>query len=387
MVMLPVRLRSGAFAAAVLIPAVALSGCARRAAGPRPGVTIVVQGEEAAVSGAKRGLEAADLDVDLWVEDPPNDPPSAPKPPDTEPALARARTSYVAAEFEGCVAAVASDELVDAALDAGDRVTAARTLLWRVACHTGAGELERARASALAFAVLDLDVPPDIEAVTPEVEAILGDAIARTREVARAPLRIASNTSRATVSVDGRGTSCTTPCTVDLAVGDHRIAVAADGWVTTRRRVRVARAGSSVDVVLPVAGPELAATQWTVRFSDGVDVDSASSVRLLARAKRARRLVLLSTDGDTSTRIRGVLAIDEKITARAERSGAAKSTDANARAVVRDLLVAGKVVEKSKPIYKRPVFWIAIVLSAAAAATLTGLLVRPPDERTRVTIE
>lgn len=377
--------------AVVLLPSTAglgLSGCAaRRVDGPRPGVTVIVHGDEPARLAARRGLATTDLEVEVRLAEPPNAPPVATVRPDLEPAIASARGHYIAGEFDQCAAAVASDELVEAALVERDRVLAARTLLWRVACHTGAGDLERARASANTFAVLDLEVPVDIEAVTPEVEAILGEALTVSRATKRVPLRIASNTTRAQVAIDGRAPSCTTPCTIDLPIGDHALALSADGWQTTRRRVRVAANDSAVDVVLAAASPELAATQWTVRFGDGVDVDSANSVRLLSRAARARRLVLLSADGDGSTRVRGVLAIDERITARAERSGPAKATGESAAAVLHDLMIAGKLVEKAKPIYKRPVFWIAIVLSAAGAATLTGLLVRQPPSRTRVTIQ
>ena len=100
--------------------------------------------------------------------------------------------------------------------------------------------------------------------------------------------------------------------------------------------------------------------------------------------------MLLTAEGDPAVRIRGVMAIDERIAARAERTPSAKaktkarSKADTATAVVRELLVAGKVVAAPRPIYKRPIFWIAIILSAAGAATLTGLLVREPDHRTVV---
>jgi hypothetical protein len=105
-------------------------------------------------------------------------------------------------------------------------------------------------------------------------------------------------------------------------------------------------------------------------------------VRLLARAVRARRIVLLSTEGaGATTRLGGVLAVDGAIAARAER--AAASPDDPARDVaplLRDLLVSGRLLEPAAPLAKRPTFWIALGAAAAlaAGATALGVLYHPP---------
>lgn len=363
-----------------------LVGCAakRKREGPPPGVTVILHGDQATRVAVRRELDRAELPVELRFVDPPNRTIAAPASPAIEPAIASARAHWVAADFDACVTELADEAVIDAALEVGERTTAARVLLWRIACHTGAGADELARAQAMTMATWDLPVPEDVGAMTPEVEATVGAAMTAVHEGPRATLEVRSNASDVPVRVDGKTSSCRTPCKIDLPPGDHHVALAGDGWVSTSRHVRLDAKGTAVEVVLAAAGPELASAQWTWRYGNASTIDASGSMSLLARATRARRLVLLGSEGGAHGRVRGVLATDGKIEARAERTGPSKKKTPPATAVMRELLIEGKVVAAPRPIYKRPVFWIAIILSAAAAATLTGLLTREPDHRTVV---
>jgi hypothetical protein len=82
-------------------------------------------------------------------------------------------------------------------------------------------------------------------------------------------------------------------------------------------------------------------------------------------------------------RVRGALMIDGRLAARAERSGDDSPFDAS-RAVLRDLLIKGDVMQVSTPLYKRPLFWIALGASAAIAAGVTAYFVAEPDVQTSI---
>jgi hypothetical protein len=131
--------------------------------------------------------------------------------------------------------------------------------------------------------------------------------------------------------------------------------------------------------VLERAPPEIAATQWTVTFGASPLLYSDASLRLLGQAIAARRLVLLSVEGNgTRSRLRSSLAVDGQVAANVERTCAATEVERDVPKLVRDLLVSAKILEKERPVYKRAGFWVAISLVAAAvAATAIGIAYRP----------
>src|SRR5207249_3731017 len=107
------------------------------------------------------------------------------------------------------------------------------------------------------------------------------------------------------------------------------------------------------------------------------EIDSAPSVRLVSKALRAPRLLLLVAEREAAgTRLRGTAAIDGDVAARAERVS-------DPAGLVRDLLVRSRVVEEPAPLYRRPLFWIAVGVAAAGAATGT-LIAATPHVRTAV---
>jgi len=325
--------------------------------------------------------------------------PSAPRSPETTAAveldLVAARKAYINADFSPCIAHVGDEARLVDLLSTGKRLLAERLLFWRIACRVGASKSAEARADADAFAAFDLEAPPDVASAVPEVEALIAAAGQRAADRPRVPIAITAEADpgasfrfapRAVVSIDGRTTVCTAPCTLDVLPGDHVIRVEADGFTPEIRRVRAQVPGSEIAVRLGPAPPEVAAVQWTARYAGGPSVDSAASVGLLAVATRSRRLALVAAEpSPKGTRLFGVLAIDGGVASRAERSGAADSDLADtAPALLRDLLLRGELLPSEPPLYKKPLFWIAIGLAAAAATAVTILLVYTPPKQVEV---
>jgi hypothetical protein len=312
-------------------------------------------------------------------------PAAAPQPaPDAEIdlRLAAARKQYVDANFAPCIATLSAEALVPDLLGRGRRLEAARVLLWRAACRVGLGKLTEARGDGATLVALGLDVPPDVAAVSPEVEHVFTEAGRAAEARARAPLKIAAQAgARARVAVDGRADACVAPCTIDLLPGDHVLRMDADGFAPD---VKVARVpGPDVAFTLAPAPPQLAAHQWSLRYARGPALDSAPSVGLLATATRSRSLALLTVEAGRQKLLRGVLALDGEVAARSERP-IADSPDDEAPALVRDLLVRGRLLEPAPPIWQKPLFWVVVGSATIAAAGVTALILYQPPVQTTV---
>jgi hypothetical protein len=222
--------------------------------------------------------------------------------------------------------------------------------------------------------------------VAPEVDALVAKAARDADAEKRAPLTVGADVDRAQVAIDGRAPSCATPCVVELLPGRHIVGVEADAVAPESRVVHLDAAGAKVDVKTTPAPPELAERQWVTRYAaQPAALDSAASMRLLARANRARRFALVEVDGAPTARLRGVLSVDEGIAARAERSGPLASIGAETHGLLRDLLVKARVVEPAARLYTRPLFWLTVAVVGAGAAIGTYFLVRPTPTRTVVT--
>ena len=349
-------------------------------------LSVLVHGDATVGARLRQHLEAEGrLPMNVLLRELPNAV-AAPAPRgEVAERLAEARRRYIDADFPGCLERVAGDALINDLLAEGRRALAARLLFWRVACHVARGASTVAATDARHFAVLGLDVPPDVEAATPEVERALGGALVAVREGPQATLHVTSARRGASVWIDGRGSACVTPCAVDLAVGAHVVAVGGEGLSPVARPVRVAAGGSTASFEPLLAPPELAATQWTERYAATALIDSTPSVRLLSLAVRTRRLALLVVERQTrAVRLRGVLVVDGEVAARAERVGAAGRDVADeAAGVIRDLLVDAKILEPSPALVERPLFWVAVAGVAGLAAGVTAALLTRPT-RTRV---
>jgi len=352
----------------------------------RPPLTVVLAAD---VPDAPRVRDALRAELgkgfDLRFGELPADADDPPPDPEAELRLLAARKEYVEASFAPCVARLAAATLVPDLLARGRRLEAARVLLWRAACRVGAGKLGEARADAAALAAFGLEVPPDAAAVSPEVELLFTQAEAAADKTPRAPLAIeAPGIARARVAVDGRAEVCIAPCTVDVRHGDHLVRVEADGHAPDARLIRVPSATASFTLV--PAPPELAARQWATRYGRGPAIDSAPSVGLLATATRSRSLAVFTVESGKGRRLRGVLALDGEVAARSERSidAAPNAAADEAPALLRDLLVRGKLLEPAPSLWQRPVFWVVVAGATVVAAGVTALILYQPPVQTGV---
>jgi hypothetical protein len=332
---------------------------------PRPSVTVVVRGAADKVSPEQ--LQSLGLPLDFKLTALPNAVAAQNVPANSiGDAIAQARKSYVNADFAKCLKQVDSDEVLTASLVDGDRNAASRLLLWRVACNVGAAKPEPARRAAWEMATYGLELPADVSAVSPEVEAVIAQAFREATAGKTVPITVTAGAETGEVRIDGRRTGCNTPCNMDVLEGNHVVRVDADGSLPSHRLVRVEKPRADVALELSPAPPEVAATQWTARYGQSPDADSAHAMKLLGTALRTSRLLLISLDDGQQAQLKGLLAVDGQVVARSERS--------ELGGLMQDLLVRGQLLEPSAPIWKRPVFWIAIVVAAGAAAATTGIL-------------
>jgi hypothetical protein len=234
------------------------------------------------------------------------------------------------------------------------------------------------------FAALELEVPPDAGAASPEVEAVLARAMKDAAAGPTSALHVSSKGAALAVSVDGKPTPCVTPCTLLTRRGRHYLHAEADGVVTEDRAVAALEPRIEATFAAVAAPPEVAASQWSLRYAASPFADSAASVRLLAQATRARNLMLVQVDRAAgTTHLRGVLAVGGDVKWRAERSRADASVEDDVGPLVKELLQEGKVVE-STALTKRPLFWICVGAAALLAAGTTYLILRPRPSRTEV---
>ncbi|MDX2010487.1 MAG: PEGA domain-containing protein [Myxococcaceae bacterium] len=334
-----------------------------------PSVAVVSPGAPALTV---RALETTGLPVVLTSPTLPPVGPSLAPAPDT--VVASARAAWVQADFQRCLLALADDGLVSRALEQRELTLAARTLVWRVACRLGARQETSARRDAEWLAALRLPLPPDVGAMTPEVETVLTAAARAIDGEPLVPLLVESPVAGAAVAFDGRPGACIVPCRMDLRRGVHVVEVSAEGYSPRTAVVSVAAPAVETSLALEVAEPALAIAQWAARRAAGDEVDSGRSARLLATALRAPRLLVLTT-GDGGL-VRGALAIDGVVQARGERE--------DVPSLVKDLLVRGKVFEPSVPLWKRWPFWVAVGAAVVATGVTTGVILANRPVTTRV---
>ena len=337
-----------------------------------PSVTVVSAG---APELAMKAAQTGELPVVLVTAAvPPPGPTSLPVPTER---LSQARTAWVSADFASCLKLLEDDGAVTAALEQEQRTTAARTLTWRVACKLSARQADGARRDAEWLASLQLPLPDDVGVMTPDVETLLTSVRRAVDAQPRAQLSVTSPVSAASVAIDGRPGACTVPCRMALAAGIHVVQVSGDGYSPMARTVSLPAAGLEVNVALTPADPTLASTQWHRRHAAGESFDGGKSMQLLSVALRSARLLMVEPSEDPSL-VRGALAIDGVVQARGERD--------DVQALVRDLLVRGKVFEPSVPVWKRWPFWVAIGAAVVATGVTTAVLLANRPISTRIVL-
>jgi hypothetical protein len=373
----------------LLLSVVSFASLARAEEPPR--IAVVIAGSEAARAELERGLAGqSDLPVELRVSAAPN----AASAPSDESALAKrlsdARTSYIAADFERCLAQLPGDAELTAVLGRRERTLAARALLWRTACESGRGATADAQRAAQTLALMGFELPPDVGSVSPEVERLLTDSLSALQRAPRVPLRVESRGEAAEVFVDGRPQGCLTPCTLEVAPGEHVIALSADGLTPLVTRTTVRRNAPALALSPELASPELARAQWSRRQAARKELDDGASLRLLSRAVPAQKLVLIQAETVQGERIalRGAYAIDGQVAARAGSEPVAlDDLSSEGSSLVEELLVRGNTLARPRPLWKNPWLWVAVGVGAAAAATATALLLQEPEQRTEIRIQ
>ena len=337
------------------------SSCAPKQGHPKS-VAVIVDGDRGAVGTiaphAVAGLELQPL--------PDPGPPPSPPPDASETIVAGARKAYGHGEWASCLSEIRRIDLVKL-LAAGQRALAARALTFEIACHYE-GSRDQAQASATRFANLGLDVPGDFLPV--DVEQLITTTIAAT-STKLTPIAVAGEAG-ARLAVDGRPAGCAVPCTIDLATGDHVLAVEADGFAPISRLVRVPDE-DRVSLAQPPASAELAAHQWRARLARGLPATDATGVALIARLAGQPNVVVVRAD----KRLHGTLIVDGVLRAHADRDRG------EVPALMRDLAYNGKILDAPR-VWQRPWFWIAISGAALAVAGTIVYVTYEPEIQTMV---
>jgi hypothetical protein len=352
-------------------------------------VSVVVLGPEPLPAELRAALAGTAHRPTLAILDAPNRAAQSGRGPIAQVAegLARARALYVDASFDACLTELPSHDARLALVTMGERELVARADVMRVACEFARGHVVEARLAAAAFAIQGLPLPAELGELSPECEHIVTSGLRAADASGRVRHTLRSAPNGASVSVDGRSRGCLTPCTLELAPGEHVAAFEAPGRRPRSLYFTAGDALSETTAALEAAGPDLAAEQWTKLHRGGADLDRDGSVALLGTALATRDLVLLVAElrGDDSLSVRGSFARDGVVRARLAASSLARPVRQSALAGLIDgLLMEGNLLPKPRPIYKSPWLWGSVLVVAAASATTAFLLARPRPVRTEV---
>jgi hypothetical protein len=342
------------FAPAAALAAQLVVACAPIPNHPIP-VAILVGGDRAAI-----GPLAPDAVPGLALREVAIAPPEPPKPLAAIADVARARSAYANGDFDTCRTALAGVDIADV-LAAGDRTLAARALTYATACALRAPDAAAAAALADRFASLGLDIPDS--AVTPDVETLLADAIARAGAKPRTHLAVAGEIG-ARLAVDGRAAGCALPCTIDVAAGEHVIAAELDGFSPIAHAVRTPDVATARLAQQP-APAALAAQQWHARIAHAFPADDATGAMLIGRFAGDARIAYLAAEPSAATTLAGTIVVDGAL------RGTAHGDRGRGADLVRELAYTGGILERPK-LWQHPTFWIAVT---AATLVIAGVAI------------
>jgi hypothetical protein len=340
----------------VIAALAALAGCAATPLHPIP-VAVLVDGDLPAASPlpktAVAGLELRPIALPA---------PAAAVADDDAAIITRARKAYGQGDLDACRADLARVD-VTKLLAAGDRGLASRALTFTAACASSALAKTEAATAADRFASFGLELPDSV--VSPDVEQLIGNAIARAGAAKRHPLAVTGEIG-ARLSIDGRPAGCALPCTIDLGPGDHVVAVDADGFQPAVRTLRIPDV-ATIAVAQQPASPELAARQWRARLGHGFPGADLVGAALIGRFAGERRVAFVHAGASLT----GALVVDGKSLASAERDRG------DPAGLVRELAYDGKILHRPA-VWQRPWFWIAV---SGAAVVLAGGIVAVTYQR------
>lgn len=324
-------------------------------------VAILVEADPAGVGElAPRAVDGLELRM---VELPP--PPPAPTDVNA-PMITRARAGYARGDFDACRSELAKVDVVQL-LVAENRALASRAITLEAACAWGALAKADARTAAARIASFGLELP--VSAVAPDVEQLIGTAVAAAGKEPRHQLAVQGETG-ARLAIDGRPAGCTLPCTLDVSGGEHVLAVDADGFMPASRLVRTPET-TQVTIAQQPASAQLAAQQWRARIGRGLPGTDTVGVSLVAKLAGEQRVAVLRG----GTRLEGAIIVDGALRAQALRDRG------QGPALVRELAYDGGVLQRPA-VWQRPWFWIAV---SGAAVVIAGTIVwatYEPETRT-----
>ncbi|MBL8683487.1 MAG: hypothetical protein JNK05_30235 [Myxococcales bacterium] len=360
-----------------------VAGCAQRPPSAPVSVAVYVSGDEALAARWPRTLTAR-LAPTIALRRAELAAPSASTTPATAAAIAaiaRAAPLFASAEFAQCSHAFDAVS-VDDVLAEGRRDLAARALLWSVACALADERPEDARRFADRLASLELEVPSVV--TRPDVESLVSDALARAASRPRVSVSIRS-VDGAALAIDGRAAACRAPCRVDLISGVHVVVARAERFEPRTQSVTVTDRPASLVIDLAPASASRASEQWAARGREGAPQDSSASMALLSIAASAPRVALVRSEREPrSTRLHAALVVDGTVASRAELRPAGAASDDDGAALLRELLIRGRVLEPARPVYLSPWFWIGIGAAAATGVGVTAWVFSRPIETTIV---
>jgi len=340
------------------------AGCAAKPQHTIP-IALLVDGDRASLgalsANAVSGLELHEIEL-------PKPRPAAPDP--SNAAIAQARSHYATGDFDACRAVLANVDHVRL-LAARERGLVARALVLDTACAWGGLDKSAAHASAAQLASFSLAMPE--LAVSPDVERVIGQAVATAGKAPRSPLFVRGVVG-ARLLIDGVEAGCTLPCTIDVTPGDHVIAVEADGYEPTAQRLRAPDA-HDVTIKQQPANPDLAARQWRARVGRGQPSTDAIGAALVGKLAKQRRVAYLHGD----QRLTGALVVDGKLVATANRP------PHEGDALVRELAYDGGILHRPA-LWEKPWFWIGATAATIVIAGAVVWLVYEPDKHTRVVV-
>lgn len=341
-----------------------LAACAPKQQNTIP-VAILVDGDRGRVGAiAKTSVSGLDLhSLEL-----PAPAPLAPEPSGT--AVAHARSLYASGDFDACRDVLAKIDVAHL-LAIRERELAARVLTLATACAWGALDKSAAMTTAARIASYGLELT-DL-AVSPDVERVIGDAVATSGKAPRSALGVTGEVG-ARLGVDGREAGCALPCTIDLAPGDHVIAVDADGFQPAVQTVRTPDTKNLAMRQQP-ASAELAARQWRARIGRGQPAADIVGAALIGKLAKDSRVAYIRGD----KQLTGALVVDGKLVA------SARGEPGAGPALVRELAYDGRLLHRPS-IWQRPWFWIATTAAVAVAAGAVVAVTYEPDKHTRLVV-
>jgi hypothetical protein len=328
-------------------------------------VGVLIEGDRTAVGA----LEPRAIDgLELYSVELPD--PAPVTVDDSAQLITRARAAYAAGDFDACRGELVKVDVMHL-LVAANRSLASRAITLEAACAWGALARSEAKAAATRLASLGLELPETV--VAPDVEQLIGTAIAQVGKAVRHPLAIRGEVG-ARLSIDGRPAGCTLPCTLDVADGDHVLAVETDGFMPTSRLVRTPET-IPVTLAQEPASAQLAAQQWRARLGRGLPATDSVGVTLIAKLARDQRVAVLRA----GTRLEGSIIVGGAVRAKAVRD------HGQAPSLVRELAYDSGVLRRPA-VWQKPWFWIAVSGGAIAIAGGIVALTYEPEVRTGLKI-